>query len=63
MALRETVARSFLKQQWSPEQISNRLKYENSEFKIGYSTIHRAIYLGLFDTPEQRPEARSGNQT
>ncbi len=54
VALRETVARLFLEQQWSPEQISNRLKYENSEFKISYSTIYRAIYAGLFDTPEQR---------
>ncbi len=54
VALRETVARLFLKQQWSPEQISNRLRYENSEFKISYSTIYRAIYAGMFDTPEQR---------
>lgn len=54
VTLRETVARLFLKQQWSPEQISNRLKYENSEFKISYATIYRAIYAGLFDTPEQR---------
>ena len=53
-ALKETVAHLFLKQQWSPEQISNRLVHENSVFKISYSTIYRAIYAGLFDSPEQR---------
>ena len=52
--LMETVKHLFLELQWSPEQISNRLLYENSMFKISYSTIYRAIYAGLFDTPEQR---------
>lgn len=55
--LKETVMHLFLEMQWSPEQISNRLLLENSMFTISYSTIYRAIYAGLFDTPEQR---RSG---
>lgn len=29
----------FLNHQWSPEQISARLKYENSNFTISYNTI------------------------
>lgn len=53
-SLKETVMRLFLEQQWSPEQIANRLAHENSMFAISYSTIYRAIYAGLFDTPEQR---------
>lgn len=52
--LQETVSRLFLEQQWSPEQISNRLRYENSRLSISYSTIYRAIYAGMFDTPEQK---------
>ena len=43
----------FLNQQWSPEEISGRLKQENSPFSISYNTIYRAIYAGWFDTPEQ----------
>lgn len=52
--LHELVKRLFLEEQWSPEQIANRLAYENSTFKISYSTIYRAIYAGEFDTAEQR---------
>ena len=48
------VRRLFLEEQWSPEQIANRLAYENSVFRISYSTIYRAIYAGMFDTAEQR---------
>ena len=51
---KEVVTRLFLEQQWSPEQISNRLRHENSTFRISHSTIYRAIYAGMFDTPEQR---------
>ena len=44
----------FLELHWSPEQISNRLKLETYPIRISYKTIYRAIYAGLFDTPEQR---------
>ncbi len=44
----------FLDKQWSPEQIANRLIYENNAWQISYATIYRAIYAGMFDTPEQR---------
>lgn len=48
------VVRLFLENQWSPEQIVNRLSYEESAFRISYSTIYRAIYAGMLDTPEQK---------
>lgn len=47
----------FLNHHWSPEQISGRLQLEKSAYRISYNTIYRAIYKGMFDTPEQR---RSG---
>ncbi|WP_369281983.1 IS30 family transposase [Oscillibacter sp. GMB15532] len=54
MLLKETVMRLFLKEQWSPEQIANRLVHENNQLRVSYATIYRAIYSGAFDTPEQR---------
>lgn len=52
--LYELLKRLFLEKQWSPEQIANRLVYENSAFSISYTTIYRAIYAGMLDTAEQR---------
>jgi IS30 family transposase len=52
--LKNLVMRLFLQEQWSPEQISNRLIHEKNAFRVSYTTIYRAIYAGLFDTPEQR---------
>lgn len=52
--LKRIVAHLFLNQQWSPEQIANRLTQEKNAFRISYPTIYRAIYDGLFDTPEQK---------
>lgn len=48
-AMRKTVRRLFLEQQWSPEEIANRLKYEESQYSISYATIYRAIYAGILD--------------
>jgi len=48
------VQEKFLEHQWSPEQIAGRLKFENSDISISYSTIYRGIYAGVFDTAEQR---------
>ncbi len=45
------VQEKFLTENWSPEQISARLKLENSS--ISYSTIYRGIYSGLFDRRTQ----------
>ena len=52
--LKSLIHRLFLAQQWSPEQISCRLAYENSPHRISYNTIYRAIYAGIFDTTAQR---------
>ena len=48
------VKRLFLEEHWSPEQIAARLKLENYPIRISYKTIYRAIYAGMFDTPQQR---------
>lgn len=48
------VNEKFLKHQWSPEQISGRMKCEASKHSVSYSTIYRAIYAGMFDTKKQR---------
>ena len=58
--LQETVKRLFLDLQWSPEQISNRLGYENSLFRISCTTIYRGIYMGLLDA--QAPRCFKGKQ-
>ena len=50
----ELVKDRFLEHHWSPEQICGRLVLENSQYRISYTTIYRAIYAGMFDTPEQR---------
>ena len=48
------VKKMFLDRHWSPEQIAARLKLENYPKQISYKTIYRAIYAGMFDTPEQK---------
>ena len=40
---------NLLEMAWSPEQISNRLKYEHNQLKISTSTIYRALDAGLLD--------------
>ena len=45
---------AFLEQQWSPQQISGRLKLEGKPYQISFNTIYRAIYSGMFDTPQER---------
>lgn len=39
----------ILEQQWSPEQISHRLRFENNPFQVSFGTIYRSIYLGDLD--------------
>lgn len=48
-AAKALVKRLFLEEQWSPEQIANRLKEENNTVQMSYSTIYRAIYSRMFD--------------
>ena len=46
---RKTVQRLFVEYQWSPEQISNRLKLEETKINISHNTIYRAIYSGMLE--------------
>lgn len=39
----------FIIDQWSPEQIAERMRLEGYETGISYSSIYRAIYAGYFD--------------
>ena len=41
----QQVRHLFFDLQWSPEQISNRLKLEKYELQISYSTIYQAIII------------------
>lgn len=40
----------FWKELWSPEQIANRIKYEQKQCRISTVTIYRTIYAGLMDS-------------
>ena len=48
-ALKEAIREKIELYQWSPEQISGRLSYENSEYSISYSTIYRALHNKVFN--------------
>lgn len=43
------VREKFLEHKWSPEQIANRISFENPDLKISTNTIYRAIYRHLLD--------------
>lgn len=51
---REKIRYYIEKLHWSPEQISNRLKMENSPFQISWISIYRAIWAGILDTSQVR---------
>lgn len=41
----------FFNHQWSPKQISERLKMEGFKYTICYNIVYSGIYDGLFDEP------------
>lgn len=47
-ALAQTIRRFIIDAQWSPEEISNRLRFEG-EFCVSYNTIYRAIKKGILN--------------
>ncbi|WP_285005103.1 IS30 family transposase [Lactococcus formosensis] len=47
----QLVKRLFLNEQWSPEEISARMRLEINQQALNYNTIYRAIYHGDFDEP------------
>ncbi|PZL73664.1 IS30 family transposase [Enterococcus plantarum] len=46
---KEIIRKLLFEEQWSPEQIANRINLENNESIVSYPTIYRSIYDGLFD--------------
>ena len=50
----------ILNHQWSPEQIAGWLRLNREEQYISYTTIYRAIYAGMFDTPQHRSQHQKG---
>lgn len=53
---------ALIEQQWLPEQISNRLKLEQSSIQISFPTIYRAIHSGKFDPKGNHGYVRKGDQ-
>lgn len=47
---KDLVLRLFVENQWSPEQIANRLRYEGN-LALSYGTIYRAIHAGILEPP------------
>lgn len=58
VTLWKLVRRLFVEAQWSPEEISYRLKHEKFALSISYTTIYRSIYNGLFETEPLSHENR-----
>ena len=49
----QQLVRELVELQWSPEEISGRLKAENNTFQISFSSIYRAINAGIFDVSKE----------
>ena len=56
--IHKTVQFLFLQYQWSPEQISFRLKHEKNPIQISYATIYRGIYRGFLEEGKLSPGQR-----
>lgn len=46
----QVVHKLFVEEQWSPEEISYRMKQEGTDISVSYTTIYRGIYQGIFET-------------
>ena len=53
----------LVNENWSPEQISGRLKAENSSLQISYPTVYRGINNGLFDKEYAKEHTGSFKRT
>lgn len=51
--LSQFVQECIMKKHWSPEEISYRLKFENAEWSISYTTIYRGIYYNNLSIPKK----------
>lgn len=52
------VVQHLTEEQWSPEQIANRLALERGESIISYSTIYRAIHAGRLEPKGKQNKKR-----
>lgn len=50
LAAKALVQHLFLDEQWSPEQIENRLNKEDNPIQEGFSTIYRGIYARILES-------------
>lgn len=60
--LYNAVRKYIVELSWSPEEISQRLKLENNEYQISYTTIYRAINRRLFDEKNVKDSMRGFKQ-
>lgn len=58
--LRNIVSSLISDEQWSPEQISNRLKFEKGKHQVSYSTIYRALKAGYMEPKGKRKKNKQG---
>jgi len=58
--LRDTVATLITAEQWSPEQIANRLALERNMPVVSYATIYRALRSGCMEPKGKRKRNRQG---
>ncbi|MFT8871053.1 MAG: IS30 family transposase [Sporolactobacillus sp.] len=57
-ALRDRVQDLILEHHWSPEQIAQRLAFEQSPWRISCTTLYRGIERHLLDTSDRQPGQR-----
>ena len=57
----DKVVKHITQDQWSPEQISNRLKMENSPFQVSYTTIYRALRVADYETESVLKQAKTSH--
>lgn len=58
--LRKAVASLITEEQWSPEEIANRMKEEKGCTSVSYATIYRAIHAGRMEPKGKRKKSRHG---
>lgn len=58
--LRKVVAALITEEQWSPEEIANRMREEKGETPVSYATIYRAIHTGRMEPKGKRKKNRHG---
>ncbi|MFT8392240.1 MAG: helix-turn-helix domain-containing protein [Sporolactobacillus sp.] len=56
--LRDRVQDLILEHHWSPEQIAQRLAFEQSPWCISCTTLYRGIERHLLDTSDRQPSQR-----